>query len=196
MSSALDRLCAYLDKLRPGPLAEPEELEGLLASCWEEFDGSDLEGMAARKLGGRMEDVTWEPPLVAFTIERHGGTVLGSTRAERHGWTLDLKTMTASCGLLGFRQVRPMEPRLNVEPLAAELFELMQAGAQDERLRWNADGSVRIEIGKVIVAGRLAKETVIGRRSRFRSAVSRLVVAAGGEYVRPNVYRLPPIGQP
>ena len=67
---------------------------------------------AIQALAGRMEDVTWELPLLSFTIERHGAMVLGSTKADAHRWTLDVAAMTASHEPLGSRLVRPTEPRL------------------------------------------------------------------------------------
>jgi hypothetical protein len=42
--------------------------------------------MTGQKLLGRMEEVVWEPPILSFTVERHGGTVQGSSRASP-GWT-------------------------------------------------------------------------------------------------------------
>ena len=44
--------------------------------------------MWASKLG-RMEKVEWQPPYLTFSIERHGATVKGSTRAELQNWQVD-----------------------------------------------------------------------------------------------------------
>jgi hypothetical protein len=72
----------FFDDLPPGPVTDTSELEAILASCWHEFDGANLNGMAGYKLRGRMEDVEWRPPILTFTDGRHGGTVPGSSRAE------------------------------------------------------------------------------------------------------------------
>jgi hypothetical protein len=59
-------------------MPESEELETILASCWHELDQNHAGGMVAEKLYDRIEEVLPEPPLLTFTIERHGGTVRGS----------------------------------------------------------------------------------------------------------------------
>ena len=143
--------------------------------------------MAAIKLHGRTEEVVWEPPLLQFTIERHGGTVLGSSRADRHRWTLDLTAMTATYEQSGYRQLRPMSPRMNVREIAEELAQLMRCHRDDERLKWSEDGSVRVLIDLVIPARGVPRQTVTGRRKRFRRELSELVQQAGGEILRPNV---------
>lgn len=51
--------------------------------------------MEAHKLLSRMEQIVWEPPVLTFVIARHGGMVLGSTRAELQHWAVDLNKMTA-----------------------------------------------------------------------------------------------------
>jgi hypothetical protein len=45
--------------------------------------------MAGYKLS-RMKDATWNPPILEFTIERHGGTALGSTRASLQRWEINM----------------------------------------------------------------------------------------------------------
>ena len=67
-----------------------------LAGCWREFTGSASERMHAGKLG-RMEAVRWDPPVLSFTIERHGAMSGGSTRAELQQWRIDLDRKTAKC---------------------------------------------------------------------------------------------------
>jgi hypothetical protein len=37
-----------------------------------------------------MEDVTWEPPVLRFAVERHGRTVAGSTRADLQNMGMDI----------------------------------------------------------------------------------------------------------
>jgi hypothetical protein len=168
---------------------ETRHLEKLLANCWDEFS-TDHGGMTGYKLLDRMEKVKWESPLLRFQIERHGATVLGSTRAEVQVWTLDLDMRTAKCALGSYRQLRPSAPRLNVQPLADEIFQIIRDREEDERLKWNEDGSVHVIIGKIIPEDGFG-QTVAGRRKRFRSALDDLISAAGGERITANLYRLP-----
>src|SRR5438552_1276855 len=114
----MQALLAYLQTIPPGSIADPTELEQVLSACWEQFRGGSEQGMAGYKLLGRIDDVRWAPPLLRFVIERHGGTVMGSSRAERHQWELDIDAATATWSRIGHRQLEPMAPRLKVRPLA------------------------------------------------------------------------------
>lgn len=116
--------CEPTDVLRshePGPLQEMAELERHLADSWATFEGNEAKGMTAEKLLGRMEQVRWSPPILTFVIERHGGTCLGSTRADLHRWKINFTERTATCEKVGHRQVRPMAGRLPIHPLAEEI---------------------------------------------------------------------------
>jgi hypothetical protein len=77
----MDELMNYLKNLEPGPVEMTTHLERLLAEVWDDL-GGDNGGMAGIKLIRRMEQVEWHRPILIFLIERHGGTVLSSTRAE------------------------------------------------------------------------------------------------------------------
>jgi hypothetical protein len=37
----------------------------------------------------------WNDPILAFTLEQHGGTVLGSSRADLERWIVNLNDGTA-----------------------------------------------------------------------------------------------------
>ena len=62
------------------------------------------------------------------------------------------------------RQIEPMQPRLNVKPLAEQVSELMFNHVTDECLNWNSDGSVKVLVGKISPDESAAKQTVAGRR--------------------------------
>ena len=100
MPSASQALRDYLNAHRHDPMSDQEELVRLLAQVWPSLAGASDEAMAGWKLD-RMEDVSWEPPLLSFRIERHGGTRLGSTRASMQIWTIDLDAGTATCKVAG-----------------------------------------------------------------------------------------------
>lgn len=188
----IDQLDSYLAMLPPGPIADTAELERLLAPCWHEFAGGDDGGMEGRKLLRRMERVMWNPPLLTFIVERHGGTVLGSTRATLQEWTVDLKKRTASLVEIRHRQVRPQQARLDVEALAEEIVALIVSRKEDDRLRWYKDGRVRVLIGKVLPEGSAVKQTLAGRRKRFRAALKERLEWCPWKEVGLHVYkRLP-----
>ena len=103
----MDELRNYLNTLEPGPVEETTHLERLLAEVWDDL-GGDNGGMAGHKLIRRMERVEWHRPILTFLIERHGGTVLGSTRAELQRWSVDLDRGTATCERDGQPAIMPM----------------------------------------------------------------------------------------
>lgn len=189
----MKELLDYLVSTKPGPISDTSELEGVLSGCWHEFDGSNAEGTAGYKLHNRMENVIWEPPILRFVIERHGATVQGSTRAALQHWQLNVQDQTANCSPYGHRQISPMQPRLDVLSMAEDIVSSIVRHQCDDRLKWNADGSVRIVVGKVLPEGSAVKQTLAGRRKRLRDQVHQLMAGLGWEQLRPNVYKPPDI---
>lgn len=104
----MNDLVKYLESLQTGSISDTSELERLLAICWDQFEG-DYGGMEDYKLLGRMEDVTWDPHthILTFKIERHGGTVMGSSRAEIQRWKVDVNKMTVGHEISGHRRRVP-----------------------------------------------------------------------------------------
>jgi hypothetical protein len=166
----LERLRQYLDSFGNSSGSASTDLPNLLARAWNELDGGDQESMHAGKLH-RIETAEWQPPVLTFTIERHGGTVLGSTRAEVQTWAVNLDTATASIVGTTHRQLRSMAPRLNVEPIAREVAELIAEGADDPRLRWSADrSSVHVVASECLPPA--YEQTMAGRRKRLWAALA------------------------
>ena len=110
---AVRQLRAHLDRVGVDGMC------GLLREAWPDLEGSDQEGMAPYKLTeDRIEKPAWEPPVLTFVIERHGGTAQGSSRADLQTWVVDLDAGTANPEITGRRQLRPMSPRLDVRAIA------------------------------------------------------------------------------
>lgn len=162
----MGRLRSFLAGMQPGAIQEASDLEHALADCWDEFDG-DPGGMGAYKLHGRMEKAEWQPPVLTFQIARHGGAALGSSRAAIQSWTLDIELGTREWCQSGHRQIRRMQPRLSVKPLAEEIARFIRNRQEDPRLKWYEDGSVRVLIGQILPEGASSRQTCAGRRSRF-----------------------------
>lgn len=185
----IDDLRKYLEKTPPGRIDNAADLENLLDQCWDELEG-DIGGMAGNKLHGRMEDVEWNPPILRFTIERHGGTVMGSSRAELQDWRIDVEVKRVYCSVSSYRQIYPREPALNVNPIADEIRDLILNREQDDRLKWFNDRRVQILTGKIIPDWSTAKQTLAGRRKRFRKALTERLQIHGWRETRPSVYEL------
>ena len=163
---SLEELSHFLAQLPAGrvSLANQPKLLPLLQDCWPLFRGSSEESMANSKLE-RMEEPEWNPPILTFRIERHGGTALGSTRADMQCWSVDLDSLEADHWTRGYRQLQPRGATLKVEPIADELSKLIMSHSEDERLQWSAAGRVRIRMSKVLPPG--PKRTLEGRRKRL-----------------------------
>ncbi len=54
------------------PWEHARDIEALLGDCWDRLAGSRQGGMRDHKLVGRTEDMNWQPPILTFSIERHG----------------------------------------------------------------------------------------------------------------------------
>ena len=123
---------------------DTSRVEGFLAEHWhqlvEDVDG----GMQGFKVRGRTEKMEWQPPVLSFKIERHGGTVLGSSRAELQHWQLDTVHRVAGFNGDSYRKLRPMNCRLDIESIAREIAPLILERREYDRLQWTRSGKVRI----------------------------------------------------
>jgi hypothetical protein len=188
LGDLMEKLVKYLNSIPGGPVKDPTILATLLAECWEEFQGCDQENMTANKLF-RMEDVHWQPPLLKFVLERHGGTVHGSSRAELHTWELNLDTRVAGCAGGRYRQLTPRQAVLDTHPIAKEIAQLIIGGKADERLKWNPDGTVRVLMAEILPTGSVPKQTLNARRTRLRNQLDELLSQASYEKVQANVWQ-------
>lgn len=186
MEEKLKELRERLSVLPAGEIENPSDFIFLLSECWGEFSGSNETKMTSEKIS-RAEELTWEPPDLCFKIERHGRTVNGSGRADLYCWAVNVETRVARCGKSGHRQLCPMDKRVDVRPLAAEIATLILDGKQDPRLKWYPDGKVQVLIGDVVSGNN--KQTIDGRRKRFRREMNEHLLPAGWQTVRANVYR-------
>jgi hypothetical protein len=128
------------------------DLDIALAERWPRLRGSHQGGMRPHKLLLRMEDPSWEPPFLRFVIERHGGTVLGSSRAELQHWEVNLDEMTAEIVKIGHRQLVPMANRISIKPLAEEIANVIQTGIRDDRVTAK-DGVIAIKTSTLFPNG-------------------------------------------
>ena len=174
-ATSMESLRRILSAAPQGPLVD--EVSGAvlqaLAACWDEIAGASETEMAAYKLD-RATGLSWEPPLLSFEIDRHGGIVGGgSSRAERQRWTVDIAAASASQVVFGYRQVRPNSPKLDVQPIAAAIAEAVQGGNDHPHIKWRADGSARLLPSAAIPPG--PKQTQTNRRKRLRAALNELL---------------------
>jgi hypothetical protein len=186
MKDNLSSVRSLLKNASPGPIEDQltDKIMLLLAGCWDELEGANETGMKAWKLD-RAEDVAWNPPVLSFTIERHGATVLGSSRAELHRWSVNLEEGTADCVQRSYRQISPRAPRLDVRPIAERVCETVQLGpgsdcdlVKNGVIDWKADDLVSVKQGMLIPGGGY-QQTVAGRRRRFRKQLEERMRSIG-----------------
>jgi hypothetical protein len=160
---AMDDLRRYLATLPPGPIKDDATLRRLLSEAWSAF-AVDLGPSDTAKVW-RAEGFEWRPPVLAFDIERHGGTVLGSTRAELQHWEADVETGTARFVREGRRQLYPIQQAFDTARPADELAEAIRERRADPRLTWSKNGRVRVRTSTVLPEA--CKQTTEGRRKRL-----------------------------
>jgi hypothetical protein len=180
----LKRVKAYLDE--HAEALDSNRIGILLSDCWDALEGGSETNMRAEKLI-RIEEPSWAPPILEFSIERHGQTVNGSSRATVYRWSVNLETGTA--GIIGEkrRQLYAMDKRLDVKPIAQSLADAIVTGKADARIAVNKDGSVRLKIGEIIPATN--QQTTSARRTRLRARLSTILAPHGWKELRANVYR-------
>lgn len=123
----------------PGSDLDREQIEFLLAQAWPSLRGSRAGGMQPHKIRGRTEALCWNPSQLTFEIERHGGTVNGSTRAEMQQWCVDVSAHTAEIVSTRRRQLLAMASRVNVKQPAAIIAEAILKN-QEVRLAEKVSG--------------------------------------------------------
>ena len=173
-------LTSFLSSRPPGSLANEEQLETLLISAWDELPGSADGGIESYKLKGRMENVAWNPPILSFQIERHGGTVNGSVYAEMQQWDVDCEKGVANYDKFNSRrrQLAAKRRPLNVAPIAKEIADIIRRGVADDRVKWLSLSEAKVLISEVIPSGD-AQQTISGRRKRFYTVLQHELAETG-----------------
>jgi hypothetical protein len=193
ITSAMDTsLKDFLMGQAPGSQLDEAQIEFLLAQVWPSLRGSSAGGMQPHKIRGRTENLCWNPPQLTFAIERHGGTVNGSTRAELQRWCVDVAAHTAEIVSTGKRQLRAMAKKVNVKEPAAMIAEAILKNQESASLKRYPDGRVKVLISALIPQEGAFKQTVAGRRKRFRAALAALIQEHGWSEVATNTYQRRP----
>jgi hypothetical protein len=143
------------------------------------------------KLLGRIEEVVWQPPVLSFTVERHGGTVLGSSRAELQHWEVNLPHKTAIIVKHGHRQLKPMAKRIYIKLLVDRILEAIRTGSETELVWKHADGTVAVKTTTIFPTGSAFRMTLEGRRKRLREAVASVRLKEGWQRLGPDIWRPP-----
>lgn len=146
-------------------------IEKSLSECWTQLEGSSQERTTPQKLSRRTENMNWCPPILTFMIERHGGTVNGSTRADLHTWQINLESMTARIVRSSSRQIEPTLSPLDVKPLIERIIQAVASNTDADGIRW-AQGRKQVNIkASHFIPDNCCAQTLAGRRKRFRTCL-------------------------
>ena len=158
---------------------DTSRVEGFLAEHWNQLVKVVDGGMQGFKVVGRTEKMEWQPPVLSFKIERHGGTAQGSSRAELQHWQLDTADCVATFNGDSYRQKRPKNPILDIESIAREIAQLILEPREDDKLQWISSSKVKILWASILGGQYVPRATLEGRRKRLRKAVLRLIEPQG-----------------
>ncbi len=187
-SEGLVALKAALMTMPNGPVQDPLRIEQVLIACWDELRGSSENRTCADKLARRTESMQWEYPWLTFKIERHGATMMGSTRANMNNWRVNVQTGEAQCTEGKRRQIKPMDARLNVMPLAEEMARAIRLGLEAFELKWINTERVKV-LTYLLIEGNNA-QTIAGRCKRFYKCLDELLQGSGWVRVKKtNIYQ-------
>ncbi|GAB1482883.1 hypothetical protein MASR2M78_16990 [Treponema sp.] len=174
---SISRLQIALSTVPDGSIIENREtILTLLTKAWNSIQGTEQTSLFAEKLW-RIEELEKKEGKLYFQIERHGGTVNGSSRASLYSWEIDLASGKAIITKETFRQLSKAEKRLDVRPIAQELANSIISKQDNPYLHWNSEKtSCKILISEVIPATNM--QTTMARRRRLRSEINSLINSA------------------
>lgn len=190
----LEEFQAYMSSRPSGPIPVSDlgELASALEPVWTKLaDRQELRETAMWnwKLR-RIEQAAWKPPLLTFDIERHGGLVLGGTRAEVQTWEVNVSTGQAQLMAERHRQIYPMAARVTIPPLVEEVVALVLSGEDNERLQWSSDrATVRVRVGAIPPLTIGYAPTTSGRRKRFSALLQGRMAEIGWERTTGYTYQ-------
>ena len=180
-----DCLIGFLAGIKQGQVEDTGELARHLSDVWNDLAGSHDQKTTPNKLTSRpLEDVIWSPPLLLFALERHGGTVNGSSRAELHRWEVDVERWQASIKSKGRRQLTKQDKKYNPASDIDAICEAVQSKVNSNGLEYRSDGSIKVVVGKIVVASN--NQTLAARRRRFRDLLLKRMSEIG--YVEKSLY--------
>lgn len=186
-------LQAHLDAQRPGHLVDPAGLIACLGPVWPSLAGGRSAAMEPGKLA-RVENASWRPPVLTFTVERHREPGVRGVRAELEAWTVDIDAATAVAKTVAYRQTLEPAGPPRVASLVREIARLIVNRLDDPMLAWAVGGaSVRVAVDDLV--GRDgSQKTAAGRRRRFRYRLRKELAAAGWASTGPSTFRNAPAG--
>ncbi len=189
MTIALQNLVQHLTTLPAGPISDEGTVLILLYHAWDDLLISNHGGFNKDKHIDRAVNLTWDPPQLTFDIERHGGFVQGSSRADIQSWSVDIQANSATNTSSRSKQMRPASPRMDMAPIVARVLASISEHSDDPWITWlDAEKSrCRLNIAQ-IVPDQGPSQTVRERRKRLNGDLEKALSSAGWALVKPNYF--------
>lgn len=175
----MERLRQFLQKIPPGtiPAERQPDLWSVLYDVWDKIEGGAKGKMTKDKIY-RAKTMEWSPPILSFVVGRHGAFVNGSSKEEFVGWNVDVSTGKAVSYDNGYRQLRPKDRILDVKVLVANIVTALSSGQDHGAITRKSDAEIALHVG-VIIPDVWPKQTVAGRRKRFRTELVKMMAIHG-----------------
>lgn len=180
-SNSISKLHLFLNELPTGEIQDSDENRKdnlkLLVNAWEWLKGNIGQNTDSIKIYWA-ESICWNPSILSFVLERHGGTVHGSSRAFLHHWEVDVEQGTAHIVKEGNRQLSAQSPRMDTKSRAKEIANNILNDIDHPTLEWYSErDSVVIQISEIIPQG--VAQTTTSRRKRFNKQLEDIMVEHG-----------------
>lgn len=187
MTTALHKLASELTRLPVGPISDEGTVRSLLYDAWDDLFITNHGGFERSKHIGRAVNLTWDPPCLTFDIERHGGFVQGSSRADIQSWRVDVQGNSATYVCSRSRQMRSASPRMDMEPIVAKVKASISEKSDDPSITWLDEERSRFKLNIAqIIPNKGPTETVRARRKRLIRDLEKVLGAVGWIKDGPN----------
>jgi hypothetical protein len=180
MTTALHKLASTLTASPVGPISDEGTVRSLLYDAWDDLLISNHGGFNKDKHIYRAVNLTWNPPYLTFDVERHGGFVQGSSRADIQSWSVDIQANSATNTSSRSKQMRPASPRMDMAPIVARVGVLVSEHSDDPWITWLDEEKSRCKVNITqIIPDHGPSETVRERRRRLNRDLEKVLGAAG-----------------
>jgi len=149
-----------------------ENLASQLLAVWESCTvlGDDNSTYLHKLTSRELENLREVDGCICFSLERHGGTVRGSTNAEVHHWVVDPIARTRWIERTTRRRLAPPASRMNTDEVVSRMLVAIRDRTQGVIVVM-ADSRLRLEIDQ-FVPSEGPRQTVTQRRKRVRTALN------------------------
>lgn len=175
MNNLQDLKQKFLD-FPEGPITDWKFISSI-GEHWHLFEGSSFTAMNSGKFD-RVESPMKKGDTLIFEIERHGGTVNGSSRAIVYTWSVDFDKFAATVMKESFRQLKPISKKYDPTGDVDSILNLIVSNKDDDRLLWNQKRDACRVLSSKIVRGN-SQKTLSGRSKRFAAALSTKLLEIG-----------------